>query len=77
MRKSLVAGGAVAALAALTACSSNGTSGTADAPAKGGYVAVADKSLSQKGDLTVQLDYDSVETTGLDPATAATAPRPS
>jgi len=74
MRKSLVAGGAAVALAVLTACSSNGTTSAADNPSgKDGYVAVADTSLQGSGDLTVQLDYDSVETDGLDPATAATA----
>ncbi len=38
-----------------------------------GFLAVADDALTAQGELTVQLDYDTSEADGLDPATAQTA----
>lgn len=72
MRRSMVLGGAFIAAAALSACSAASNSDGSDEQ-KPGYVAFADDSLSASGELTVQVDYDTVETNGLDPATADTA----
>lgn len=66
--------GSVAAVLLVAGCSGKGAGGGAPSSATAsGFAAVADGSLTSKGSLTVQLDYDSVETDGLDPQNAATA----
>ena len=77
-RRTRVAAGAALALGvacALTACAAApGTPGTAQQEeAAPGFLAVADDALDGSGALTVQLDYDTSEADGLDPATAQTA----
>ena len=60
---------------ALVACAAPPSGGGA-APqeeAAPGFLAVADDALDGRGALTVQLDYDTSEADGLDPATAQTA----
>jgi peptide/nickel transport system substrate-binding protein len=74
MKRTPLAVGLLAATAiTLTACTAPTTESTADVEEAPGYLAVADDSITGTGDLTVQLDYDSVEANGLDPQTATTA----
>lgn len=55
------------------AASPGGTGAAPQEEAAPGYLAVADDALDGQGTLTVQLDYDTSEADGLDPATAQTA----
>ncbi|MBS3182151.1 ABC transporter substrate-binding protein [Leucobacter manosquensis] len=59
----------------LSSCAAPPSSGPAAAQeeAAPGFLAVADSALDGQGALTVQLDYDTSEADGLDPATAQTA----
>lgn len=68
--KPFVAGAMVAVLA-LAGCSAPEAAGSEEV--QDGFLAVADDSLAEGGTLRVALDYDSVETNGLDPQTADTA----
>ena len=65
---------AVAAVATLlfAACGGSPTSDATEEEADG-YLAVADEGANASGDVSIQLDYDSVEAGGLDPQTATTA----
>lgn len=67
----LLAAGAAACL--LFAGCGGGPAADATKEQAEGYLAVADDSENGSGDVTVQLDYDSVEAGGLDPQTATTA----
>lgn len=73
-------GAAGAALALSLACVLSscaapeaGAGQTEQEEAAPGFLAVADNALTAQGELTVQLDYDTSEADGLDPATAQTA----
>ena len=72
-----VASGAALALGlacALSSCAAPaGTGAGEQQEAAPGFLAVADDALDGQGALTVQLDYDTSEADGLDPATAQTA----
>lgn len=59
----------------LTSCAAPATdpAATEQTEAVPGFLAAADESLTGEGTLTVQLDYDTGEADGLDPATAQTA----
>lgn len=63
----------VAACVSLAACGGGASSDDATKEQADGYLAVADDSATASGDVSVQLDYDSVEAGGLDPQTATTA----
>ncbi|WP_291053392.1 ABC transporter substrate-binding protein [Herbiconiux sp.] len=73
MKRTPLAIGLLATALVLTACTAPTTESTAATEEQPGYLAVADPSLATGGDLSVQLDYDSVEANGLDPQTATTA----
>jgi peptide/nickel transport system substrate-binding protein len=74
MKKMHTAGAllAVGALA-LAGCTADAPPTDGGAEVAPGFLAVADDSLAAGGTLRVDLDYDSVEVNGLDPATADTA----
>ncbi|UYM06594.1 ABC transporter substrate-binding protein [Solicola gregarius] len=63
----------VAACLSLAACGGGASSDDATREEADGYLAVADDSATGAGDVSIQLDYDSVEAGGLDPQTATTA----
>ncbi|MFD3918840.1 ABC transporter substrate-binding protein [Streptomyces sp. NPDC058595] len=76
MRRSAIIACSVALSAALASCSSPSPRGERDragAQEKPGFLTVADDSLTGRGTLTVQLDYDSVEADGVNPQTASSA----
>ena len=64
---------AAAAAALLFAGCGGGPASDATQEEAEGYLAVADQGESASGDVSIQLDYDSVEAGGLDPQTATTA----
>jgi peptide/nickel transport system substrate-binding protein len=76
MRKSTISVGGmlVAAMLVTAGCTADGNDPTGGgAEVAEGFLAVADDSLEAGGTLRIDLDYDSVEVNGLDPATADTA----
>ena len=75
MKRIHLAGGVLAVTAlALAGCTADTpTPGGGPAEVAPGFLAVADDALATGGTLRVDLDYDSVEVNGLDPATADTA----
>ncbi|MFD3485279.1 ABC transporter substrate-binding protein [Streptomyces sp. NPDC058665] len=76
MRRSTVIACSAVLSAALVSCSSPASQGGQDRAGKQekpGFLTVADDSLTGRGSLTVQLDYDSVEADGLNPQTASSA----
>ncbi|MGW9021048.1 ABC transporter substrate-binding protein [Leucobacter chromiiresistens] len=75
-RARVVSGAALALglACALSSCAAPaGTGAGEQQEAAPGFLAVADDALDGQGALTVQLDYDTSEADGLDPATAQTA----
>ncbi|MEJ6489642.1 ABC transporter substrate-binding protein [Leucobacter sp. USCH14] len=76
-KRARVASGAALALGlacVLSSCAApSGTGAGEQEEAAPGFLAVADDALDGQGALTVQLDYDTSEADGLDPATAQTA----
>lgn len=74
MKRIHFAGGLLAAAAlVLAGCTAENPSPNGPIEVAPGFLAVADDSLAPGGTLRVDLDYDSVEVNGLDPATADTA----
>jgi peptide/nickel transport system substrate-binding protein len=74
MRKTCIAGGVLAAsLIVLAGCTADDGGPTGGGEVADGFLAVDDDTLAQGGTLRVDLDYDTVEVNGLDPATADTA----
>lgn len=70
----LTAAAAVAAVASVLFAGCGGSPASdATQEQADGYLAVADDGATATGDVSIQLDYDSVEAGGLDPQTATTA----
>lgn len=71
---SIAIGGFAVAALLLSSCSATPTGGTSGGPDADGYVAQVDESVQSTGGiLKLQLDYDTAETGGLDPAVAEVA----